>query len=299
MFVEEEGNMAPERILITGCNRGIGYEMVRQLTEQQCPPKQIFATCRDPSSPQNKKLNDLAAKYPNVIVIKLEQIQLYPILASDWLNRPVLHHELISKAKEEGRRFLQSETTDANSIKEAVKEVKKHLNGAGLNLLVNNAGIMLNSNLESADSADFMNVYSTNVVGPFLLAKELLPFLKKAAEENHQKPFSWSKSAIINISSQLSSIENTPECYNIHPVPSYRCSKAALNMLTKCQSLSYKKDGILCTAVHPGWVQTDLGGPDALLTVEQSVQGVLKVLYSLSEEHSGILITWEGNILPW
>ncbi|XP_056383362.1 C-factor-like isoform X2 [Hyla sarda] len=254
--------MAPERILITGCNRGIGYEMVRQLTEQQCPPKQIFATCRDPSSPQNKKLNDLAAKYPNVIVIKLE-------------------------------------TTDANSIKEAVKEVKKHLNGAGLNLLVNNAGIMLNSNLESADSADFMNVYSTNVVGPFLLAKELLPFLKKAAEENHQKPFSWSKSAIINISSQLSSIENTPECYNIHPVPSYRCSKAALNMLTKCQSLSYKKDGILCTAVHPGWVQTDLGGPDALLTVEQSVQGVLKVLYSLSEEHSGILITWEGNILPW
>ncbi|XP_056383381.1 C-factor-like isoform X2 [Hyla sarda] len=254
--------MAPERILITGCNRGIGYELVRQLTEQQCPPKQIFATCRDPSSPQNKKLNDLAAKYPNVIVIKLE-------------------------------------TRDANSVKEAVKEVEKHLNGAGLNLLVNNAGILPASNLESADSADLMNVYSTNVVGPFLMAKELLPFLKKAAEENQEKPLSCSKSAIINISSLLGSITLTPVKFDEYPALSYRCSKAALNMLTQCQSLGYKKDGILCTAVHPGWVQTDLGGPNAPLTVEQSVQGILKVLDSLSEEHAGIHISWEGNVLPW
>ncbi|XP_056383378.1 C-factor-like isoform X1 [Hyla sarda] len=254
--------MAPERILITGCNRGIGYELVRQLIEQQCPPKQIFATCRDPNSPQNKKLNDLAAKYPNVIVIKLE-------------------------------------TRDANSIKEAVKEVEKHLNGAGLNLLINNAGIMHDSNLESADSADFMNVYNTNVVGPFLLAKELLPFLRKAAEENQQKRFSCSKSAIINISAMLGSIEKTPETFNFLPVVPYRCSKAALNMLTQCQSLGYKKDGILCTAVHPGWVQSDMGGLNAPLTVEQSVQGILKVLDSLSEEHSGIHISWEGNVLPW
>ncbi|XP_069821367.1 C-signal-like [Dendropsophus ebraccatus] len=254
--------MAPLRLLITGCNRGIGYELVRQLVEQQNPPKQIFATCRDPSPPRNKKLNDLAAKHPNVVVIKLE-------------------------------------TRDANSISEAAKEVEKHLNGAGLNLLINNAGIMPESTLDSADSDDFMNVYSTNVIGPFLLAKELLPFLKKAAEENQEKPLSCSRSAIINVSTLLGSIEKAPESFSFFPMLSYRCSKAALNMLTQCQSQGFKEDGILCTALHPGWVQTDLGGIHAPLTVEQSVQGILKVLHSLSEKHSGIVISWEGNIIPW
>ncbi|KAM3919786.1 C-signal-like [Leptodactylus fuscus] len=250
------------RILITGCNRGIGYELVRQLLEEPSPPKQIFATCRSPTSPQNKKLNDLAAKHPNVVVIKLE-------------------------------------TTDPQSIKEAVKEVEKHLKGEGLNLLINNAGIMPDSTLESADSDDLLNVYNTNVVGPFLLAKALLPFLKKAAAENQQKHFSCSKSAIINISTLLGSIEKTPESFPFFPMLSYRCSKAALNMLTQCQSVGYKNDGILCTAVHPGWVQTDLGGPNAHLTVEESVKGILKVLDSLTEKHFGILIDWEGNVIPW
>ncbi|KAM4017995.1 C-signal-like [Anomaloglossus baeobatrachus] len=254
--------MAPDRILITGCNRGIGYELVRQLIEQRNPPKQIFATCRDPSSHQNKKLIELATKYPKVIVIKLE-------------------------------------STDANSINEAVKEVEKHLNGAGLNLLINNAGIMPDSTLESADSADFSNVYNTNVIGPFLLSKALLPFLKKAAVEHHQKPFSCGKSAIINVSTLLGSIEKTPETFAVFPMLSYRCSKAALNMLTQCQSVGYKSSGILCTALHPGWVQTDLGGPHAPLTVEQSVEGIVKVLGSLSEKHSGILVSWEGNVIPW
>ncbi|XP_040265276.1 C-factor-like [Bufo bufo] len=254
--------MVPERILITGCNRGIGYELVRQLIEQRCPPKQIFATVRDPSSLQNKKLIDLAAKHPKVVLIKLE-------------------------------------TTDENSIKQAVKEVEKHLNGAGLNLLINNAGVMPESNLETADAADFMSVYNINVVGPFLLAKELLPFLEKAAAEHKGKPFSCNKSAIINISTLLGSIERTPDIFSAYPVLSYRCSKAALNMLTRCQSLGYKKDGILCTAIHPGWVQTDLGGPNAPLTVEQSVCGILKVLGSLSEKHSGMHMDWEGNVIPW
>ncbi|XP_073434526.1 C-signal-like [Dendrobates tinctorius] len=254
--------MAPARILITGCNRGIGYELVRQLIEQRNPPKQIIATCRDPSSRQNKKLIELAEKYPKVVVIKLE-------------------------------------TTDPKSINEAVKEVEKHLNGAGLNLLINNAGIMPDSTLESADSADFANVYNTNVIGPFLLAKALLPFLQKAAVENHQLPLCCSKSAIINVSTLLGSIEKAPESFAAHPMLSYRCSKAALNMLTQCQSVGYKASGILCTSLHPGWVQTDLGGPNAPLTVDKSVEGIVKVLCSLSEKHSGLLMDWEGNVVPW
>ncbi|XP_068117891.1 C-signal-like [Hyperolius riggenbachi] len=255
--------MAPQRFLITGCNRGIGLELVRQLLEQPNPPKQIFATCRNPNSPQNQVLNDLAAKNPNVVVIPLE-------------------------------------TTDAKSIQEAVEKVEKHLNGAGLNVLINNAGIMVTtSTLESADEEDFLKVYNTNVVGPLLMAKAFLPLLKKAAQENSEKPLGCSKAALINVSTLLGSIERVPEKFNFAPALSYRCSKAALNMLTRCQSVGYQKDGILCTALHPGWVQTDLGGPQAPLTVEKSVNGIVKVLNNLSEKDSGILVDWEGNTIPW
>ncbi|XP_018428098.1 PREDICTED: uncharacterized protein LOC108800614 [Nanorana parkeri] len=256
--------MAPQRILITGCNRGIGLELVRQLLQQPSPPKQIFATCRDPSptSPQNKELNDLAAKNPSVVVIKLE-------------------------------------ATKSKSIQEAKNEVEKHLNGAGLNVLINNAGIMHTSTLESADSDDFLNIYNTNVVGPLLITKTFLPLLKKAAEENPGKPLGCDKCALINVSTLLGSIEKTPETFVPFQFLSYRCSKAALNMLTRCQSVAYQKDGILCTALHPGWVQTDLGGPHAPLSVDQSVKGIIKVLDNLSEKHSGILVDWEGNVIPW
>ncbi|KAM4614550.1 C-signal-like [Discoglossus pictus] len=254
--------MAPQRILVTGSNRGIGLELVRQLLLQPNPPKQIFATCRDPRSPQNKKLNDLAAENPSVVVVKLE-------------------------------------ATDPASIKEATKEVGKHLNGHGLNVVINNAGIMPESTLESADEKDFLNVYNTNVVGPMLIVKEFLPYLQKAAEENPHGALSCNKSALINISTLLGSIEKTPETFNAFPMLSYRCSKAALNMLTRCQSDGYKKDGILCIALHPGWVQTDLGGPNAPLTVEQSVNGIIKVLDSLNEKDSGNLLDWEGHVVPW
>ncbi|XP_068117496.1 C-signal-like [Hyperolius riggenbachi] len=254
--------MAPQRILITGCNRGIGLELVRQLLEQPNPPKQIFATCRNPDSPQNQELNDLAAKNQNIVLIKLE-------------------------------------VTDAKSLEEATTQVEKHLNGAGLNLLISNAGILQPSTLATADAEEFLKVYNTNVVGSLLLAQSFLPFLKKAAQENPEKPLGCGKSALINMSSLLGSIEKTPESFCFHPQLSYRCSKAALNMLTRCQSVDYQKDGILCTALHPGWVQTDMGGPNAAITVEESVKGIIKMLDNLSEKHSGILVDWEGNTVPW
>ncbi|XP_027563140.1 uncharacterized protein LOC113980083 [Neopelma chrysocephalum] len=82
-----------------------------------------------------------------------------------------------------------------------------------------------------------------------------------------------------------------------------RCSKAALNMLTKCQSLAYKEHGILCVTLHPGWVQTDMGGSSESfkppLTIDASVQGMLKVLSSLSEKETGTFLDWEGKMLPW
>ncbi|CAM4646907.1 unnamed protein product [Caretta caretta] len=153
--------------------------------------------------------------------------------------------------------------------------------------------------------------------------KAFLPLLKKAAQGSSQNGLSCSKAAIVNISSFMGSIERVPETF-IERVPetfsvpaiSYRCSKpgrahgntlssrtlpmwATLNMLTRCQALSYAEDGVLCTAVHPGWVKTDMGTQEAHLPVDESVRGILAVLPTLSEKHSGSLWSWTGKTIPW
>ncbi|XP_057241427.1 uncharacterized protein LOC130585113 [Malurus melanocephalus] len=127
------------------------------------------------------------------------------------------------------------------------------------------------------------------------------PLLKKAAQGSPGSGLSCSKAAIANISSIGGSI-TFPFGWEMVHATSYRCSKAALNMLTKCQSLGYREPGILCIALHPGWVQTDLGaaaGQTPPLTVDESVQGMLKVLSSISEKDTGTFLDWEGKVIPW
>nr|XP_060644293.1 C-signal-like [Anolis sagrei ordinatus] len=129
-------------------------------------------------------------------------------------------------------------------------------------------------------------------------SQAFLPLLKKAAKESSQDGLSCRKAAIINISSVLGSMESVPLNYTKPAVP-YRCSKAALNMLTKCLSLSYAGDGVLCTAVHPGWVKTDMGTQEADLSVDESVRGIISVLSKLGDKHNGVLVNWKGNNVPW
>ncbi|XP_010154016.1 PREDICTED: uncharacterized oxidoreductase C663.08c-like, partial [Eurypyga helias] len=128
-----------------------------------------------------------------------------------------------------------------------------------------------------------------------------LPLLKKAAQGSAGSGLSCSKAAIINMSSSAGSIEEV-YLWDYGQVVSYRCSKAALNMLTKCQSLGYREHGILCAALHPGWVQTDMtrsGSQKPPVTVDERIQGMVKVLSSLSEKETGTFLDWEGKVVPW
>ncbi|CAM5150015.1 unnamed protein product [Eretmochelys imbricata] len=231
------------------------------------------------------------------------------------------------------------------SIKEAAWRVEEQLDGLGLNLVINNAGIFCNTSLAMVDSEEMLGAYKTNVVEPMLVGqhttgavrcsallltqqtpreppmttdsvKAFLPLLKKAAQGSSQNGLSCSKAAIVNISSFMGSIGRVPETFSV-PAISYHCSKeprtrgsllrpsrtlpmrAALNMLTRCQALSYAEDGVLCTAVHPGWVKTDMGTQEAHLPVDESVRGILAVLPTLSEKHSGSLWSWTGKTIPW
>ncbi|XP_071670510.1 C-signal-like isoform X2 [Patagioenas fasciata] len=194
--------------------------------------------------------------------------------------------------------ITQLNVTDPTSIKAAAARVEEQLGGSGLNLLINNAGIAKMSTLDGETLEDMIQVYTTNTVGPLLLGQAFLPLLKKAAQGSPGTALSCNKAAIVNMSSSAGSIEEV-YVWELGQVVSYRCSKAALNMLTKCQSLGYREHGILCITVHPGWVQTDMGGPQSQITVEESVKGMLKVLSSASEKDTGTFLTWEGKVMPW
>ncbi|XP_010401720.3 C-factor-like isoform X3 [Corvus cornix cornix] len=251
-------------LLVTGANRGIGLGLVQHFLRMPNPPQWIFAGCRSPKGQRAQELQNLASKHPNVIIIPLE-------------------------------------VTNPASIKAAAAKVGEHLGGSGLNLLINNAGIIKPKTLDSETLEDMTETYTTNTAGPLLMGQAFLPLLKKAAQGSLGSGLSCSKAAIINISSIGGSFSSF-FTWDVIQATSYRCSKAALNMLSKCQSLAYREHGVLCVALHPGWVQTDMGssaGHTPPVTVDDSVQGMLKVLSSLSEKETGTFLDWEGNVIPW
>ena len=155
----------------------------------------------------------------------------------------------------------------------------------GLDILINNAGV----NIRPADKirdlnwGDIERNFKINVGGPFLTTKHLYPLLRKG-----------SASKVINISSSMGSIESSSGS-----ATPYRISKASLNMLTKNQAVEYQADGITVISVHPGWVQTHMGGRSAPLTVEESVGKILRVIEQVSLENTGQFLSLEGKRLPY
>ncbi|XP_048412118.1 C-signal-like [Stegostoma tigrinum] len=246
---------APSSVLVTGANRGLGLELVHQLARAERPPRYLLAGCRQPESTRAQDLMNLAKSFSNIKVLKLD-------------------------------------VDDYGSIQECAAQIEKILGNNGLNLLVNNAGVGPGGALNEVTPESMMNSYRTNVVGPVMVTKVLLPSLQQAAWLNDEF-----KAAVINMSSILASIELFDNKIGI--TYAYRASKTALNMVTKCLANELKPHGIICASMHPGWVQTEMGGEKAPLTKEVSVRGTLQVLSTLSAKDSGSFLDWKGQHLPW
>ncbi|GAA6088811.1 C-factor, partial [Tachysurus ichikawai] len=126
-----------------------------------------------------------------------------------------------------------------------------------------------------------------------------LPLLRAAASVCGGGVMSVNRAAVINISSLLGSVQlNCGEVADLK-VYAYRVSKAGLNMVTRCLAMDLQADGILCTMLHPGWVQTDMGGKQAPLTPAESISSLLAVINALSEKDHGQFLDYEGKNLPW
>ena len=100
---------------------------------------------------------------------------------------------------------------------------------------------------------------------------------------------------VVNITSGLGSIErNTRGGYY-----GYRESKAALNMFTRTLAAELRPEGFTCVAVRPGWVRTDMGGPNAPLSPQESIRGMISVMGRLKPEASGRFLSHDGQEIPW
>lgn len=248
-------------VLITGTSRGLGLEMVRQFAETQRPLSALFACCLDPAN--SEELQALAKKHSDIIKV------------------------------------IQMDVADPVSIKQAAAQVASQLGPSGLNLIINNAAIAVYTTVLKSSAEDMINCYKTNTVGPMCIIQEFLPLLRAAAKDSGISGMSCHKAAVVNISTNLSSNELVEELYAKLPMVPYRCSKAALNMVTSCVCLELREEQILCALLHPGWVRTQMGGSDGEIEVEESIGGMINVMNSMTEKNHGALVNYKGLSLPW
>lgn len=152
-----------------------------------------------------------------------------------------------------------------------------------LDLLINNAGVLhTGERFGQLSDANFDDSFRINASGPLLLTQALAAQLADGA-------------TVANISSVLGSIASTER----FGTPSYNLSKAAQNMATRLLADALRGRGIRVVALHPGWVQTEMGGEGAQITTAESVTGLLQVLDGLQAADSGAFLDWNGRPVPW
>ena len=199
-------------------------------------------------------------------------------------------HEVIGTARKPeqaedleklGAKVLQLDVTDASSVAALAAALK----GTKIDLLINNAGTFGQSpgSLQDTDFERVKMTFDVNSLGPMRVTQALLPNVLASDSKT-----------IIHISSIMGSIENNQGSYY-----GYRASKAALNMLNKSLAAELKDQGVTSVVLHPGWVQTRMGGAGASITVDVSVSGMLAVIAGLELEQTGHFYDYQGNELPW
>lgn len=227
-------------VLITGANRGIGLEMVRQYHADGTT--QVIATCRTPSAADDLK------------TLADDRVTVIPLDVADSASRQAAF-QLISD------RFDH------------------------LDVLINNAGIFDDRDKQrfgQLDASVIQRAFDVNTIAPLMMVQQFAPLLQAS---KHGR--------IVNISSQLGSLSHKTSGGHY----AYCASKAALNMMTR--ALDGDLPSLVTITVHPGWVQTDMGGAGASLNPQESVRGILDLIANLKPDHNGGFFNWDGSTHPW
>jgi len=163
--------------------------------------------------------------------------------------------------------------------------LQEQLKGIELDLIINNSGLFgpRDQTLGKVSRQQWLEVLNVNSIAPLMLAQAL------------QSNLSAKRGTFAVLSSRMGSIEGNDE----GSLYLYRSSKAAVNQVVKSLSIDLKKLGIKVVALHPGWVQTDMGGANASINTQTSVNGLRKVLAQISLRDSGRFINYDGTAIAW
>jgi NAD(P)-dependent dehydrogenase (short-subunit alcohol dehydrogenase family) len=167
----------------------------------------------------------------------------------------------------------------------SVQRFARNLGVGPIDLLFNNAGVPPSRDrLHSMQPGDeLLQTLNVNAVGPLRVTRALLAHLRAGSERK-----------IVHIGSALGSIAEAED-----DSVGYRMSKAALNMASRVLANGLRTHGVTSVVVHPGWVQTDMGGPRARISVQESVERILELTGRLSLRQSGRFFDYRGKSLPW
>lgn len=227
-------------VLVTGANRGLGYEFAKQYLEQGC---RVIATVREAS--KIAALATLSERFGDTLTIKTLEV-------SDAISR---------------------------------KQFADAIGSQPIHILINNAGVSGGwGELGKLDEAAWLKVLQVNTIAPIKLT-ELLRANLAAAED----------ATVVFLSSKMGSMaDNTSGGSYI-----YRSSKAALNAAAKSLAIELGREHIDVAILHPGWVRTDMGGPNGLIDASASVSGMRRVISGLTKDQCGAFIAYDGTMIPW
>lgn len=160
------------------------------------------------------------------------------------------------------------------------------LAGRPIDLLINNAGIYgpRDAVVGNVKSADWLEVLRINTIAPMMVTQALLPNIRAG-----------NRKIIAIVSSKVGSIADNSSGNSYI----YRSSKTAVNQVSKSLSIDLRAEDITVVALHPGWVQTDMGGPNALISTETSIHGMTTLLDRLTPDDSGKFFNYDGAEIPW
>ncbi|XP_071986214.1 uncharacterized protein [Engystomops pustulosus] len=257
--------------LIQGASRGIGLQFCKYLVSSKHRTT-VIATCRDPQAATD--LQALKAQHPDVLSIR------------------------------------RLDVTSQSDLQETAQGLEQQF--GSLDLLINCAAMLHPSgkgetSLREVSAEGLSQALATNTIGPLLMAKYFSPLLLNGRGAFGAQSSDKSKqhnAVLVNMSAKVGSISDNA----LGGWYSYRMSKSALNMATKCLSieLGRGKKRVVCVSLHPGTVDTELSRPyhknvpkEKLFSPERSVSYLMDIIDSLNMERTGKFYAWNGSELPW
>ena len=167
-----------------------------------------------------------------------------------------------------------------------IQALAYELRNESIDMLINNAGVYGSerNSFGQVDAQDWVETFKVNTIAPLKMSEAFIEQLSMG----HNK-------VIACLSSKMGSMDdNTSGGSYI-----YRSSKAALNAVAKSMSIDLAERGIKCVVLHPGWVKTEMGGPNAEITTKESVSKIFNTLLSLKMKDSGRFIDIDGTDIAW